>query len=511
MRLVHYIIFTVFFVILSFLFDYHHTTFYKPQSTHAWRQSDCASFALNYYQYNRSINHPRLHNRTQADGYMVGEFPILYYISGQLYRIFGVHDFIPRFLCLLIFFCGLMALFKMTYDITSSMFFAYVIPLLFFSAPVLTYYGNNFLTDTPAFAFILMGWSSFMTYAKEEKLKALYIAGLCFGMAGLLKVTLLMSVVALGGLFLMEVFGWATFKKEDKLFKHPWHVAGMFASVVLIVGAWYAFSIFYNQKGGSNYFLNATAAPWQIDRMDWFVYTIYRIFYVWAGYYFFSLVHYLVMFLTFFVLLGKRYVGNFLYGMTLLTFIGSFSILQLWYYQFRDHDYYIIPGYIFVVFLLLSAIVLLKEHYTHIYASKIFKGVIVAFLIMNVIHAKSTIHDRYNGFLQYKLNAALYEDNVEEYLENLNIDKQDLVISVPDKSPCTSLYLLNRPGFTDWTDVSGNPLNEGHIKDFISRGAKYLIVHDKNYLEKENIKNFKDYEIGDYKGIKIYDLKPYNN
>jgi hypothetical protein len=511
MRLIHYIIFSVLFVILSFLFDYHHTTFYKPQSTHTWRQSDCASFALNYYQYGRGIQHPRLHNRAQADGYMVGEFPGLYFVSGQLYKIFGVHEFIPRFICLLLFFCGLMALFKMTFDITNSLFFAYIIPLLFFSAPVLTYYGNNFLTDTPAFAFILMGWSSFMTYAKTEKTRSLYITGLCFAMAGLIKITLLMSVVGLGGLFLMEIFGWATFKKEEKLFKHPWHVAGMFAGIVLIVGLWVAFSIMYNQKGGSNYFLNATAAPWQIDRMDWFAYTIYRIFYFWAGYYFFTLTHYLIMFLTFFVLLGRRYAGNFLYAMTLLTFIGSFLILQLWYYQFKDHDYYIIPGYIFVVFLLLSAIVLLKEHFAHVYQSRIFRVVVVLFLGLNIIHAKSTIHDRYEGFLQYKLNDALYSDKIEGYLDNLNIDKNDLVISVPDKSPCSSLYLLNRPGFSEWTDVSGTPLSEGHIRDFIKRGAKYLIVHDKDYLEKENILPFKEHEIGDYKGIKIYDLKPYNN
>ena len=83
---------------LSFVFDYHKTTQLKPQSSHAWRQSDCASFALNYYNYNRFITHPRLHNRLEGDGYMVGEFTGLYYVSAQLYKVFGVHDFIPRFL-----------------------------------------------------------------------------------------------------------------------------------------------------------------------------------------------------------------------------------------------------------------------------------------------------------------------------------------------------------------------------------------------------------------------------
>lgn len=509
MQLKHYLIFTVLFVLLSFIFDYHKTTFYKPQSTHTWRQSDAASFALNYYQYNRFITHPRLHNRMQADGYMVGEFTGLYFLSAQLYKVFGVHEFIPRFLCLLILFGGLLGLFKMTFDITNSVFFAYIVPLLLFSAPVVTYYGNNFLPDIPAFGFVLMGWGAFMTYYKKEKIRALYVAGLCFAMAGLLKVTLLLSVVALGGLFVLEWLDWLSLKKDDKLFKHPWHTVGVFAGTVLIVIAWYAFSIYYNQKHGSAYFLTSTNAPWDTDRLDWFTYTIYRVFYFWSGYYFFTLTHYLIIFLAFVVLLGKRFVGNFLYGMTLLSFIGAFLVLQLWFYQFLDHDYYVIPGYMFVIFLLLSAIVLFKKHYAHIYQSWVFRAMVVGFLALNIWHANGTIQERYEGKLQYKLNEHLYENQFQDYMTGLGIDQQDMVISVPDKSPCSSLYIINRPGFSEWLNVNGAPLYESHVRDFIKRGAQYLIVHDKNYLEQENIKNFLEYEIGDYKGIKIYSLKNY--
>jgi hypothetical protein len=213
--------------------------------------------------------------------------------------------------------------------------------------------------------------------------------------------------------------------------------------------------------------------------------------------------------LAFVVLLGKRFVGNFLYGMTLLSFIGAFLVLQLWFYQFMDHDYYVIPGYMFVIFLLLSAIVLFKKHFAHIYQSWIFRAMVVGFLALNIWHANSTIKERYTGKLQYKLNEHLYEPQFQDYMVGLGIDRQDMVISVPDKSPCSSLYLINRPGFSEWLNVNGAPLYESHVRDFIRRGAQYLIVHDKNYLEQDNIKNFLEYEIGDYKGIKIYSLKNY--
>ena len=510
MRLIHYILFTFFFIVLSFVFDYHHTTFKKPQSTHAWRQADCASFSLNYYQYNRFISHPRLHNRLEADGYMVGEFPGLYYISGQLYKIFGVHDFIPRFLNLLILFLGLLGLFKFTYEITGSMFFAYVIPLLLFSAPIVTYYGNNYLTDIPAFGFIMMGWGVFMNYYKKGKLRSLYIMGACFLIAGLLKITLLMSVVALGTMYLLEVFGWVQLKKEDTIFKHRWHMFGIFAGVVIIVAGYYLLGAYYNDIHNTAYFLSKPMAPWMLDDMGKFPYTLYRVLYFWSGYYFFTLTLYLIIFLMFFVMLGRRYPGHFLYGLTLLTFVGSFLLFQLFYYQFQDHDYYVIPGYMFVIFLLCSGVVIMKEHFSHVFNSWIFKAMVILFLGLNIYHAKSTIHDRYHGKLSFRANDALYEDQFREYLTSIGVEQNTQIISVPDLSPNTTLYLINRPGYTEWVGTSGAPMEEGHIRDFIGRGAEYLIVHDPNYLTKENISTFKEYEVGDYKGVKIFDLKPYN-
>ncbi len=507
MRLIHYSLFTVLFLLLAFLFDYHHTTFYKPQSTHTWRQADCASFSMNYYQYNRSINHPRLHNRLEGDGYMVGEFPGLYYISAQLYKVFGAHEFIPRFLNLLILFIGLMALFKMTFQITNSLFFAYIIPLLLFSAPIITYYGNNYLTDVPSFAFILMGWSSFMSYHKHEKLKSLYIAGLFFMIAGLLKITMLVSVVALGCVFLLEWFGWARFKNQEKIFKHTWHTIGVFAVVVGVVAGWYILGALFNESHHVAYFLSSPKAPWTIDRMDWFTYTIYRVLYFWSGYYFFTLTHYLIIFVATVILLGRKKINSFLYSLVLLTFFGSFMIFQLFYYQFMDHDYYVIPGYMFVIFVLIGGIMILKEHYPHIFSSWILKVATILFLVINIWHAKSSIHDRYNGKLSFKPNTHLYENEFQSYIKGIGIHEHDLVVSVPDISPNSTLYLINRPGFTEWVGISGAPLSESWMREFIKRGAEYLVVHDQNYLNKEAIQSFKENEIGDYKGIKIYDLK----
>lgn len=510
MRPIHYWTFAALLLLFSVLFGYHKTTFYQPQSTHTWRQSDCASFALNYYQYNRFITHPRLHNRQEADGYMVGEFPGLYYLAGQLYRVFGVHAFIPRFLNLLLFWAGLLAVFRFTFDTTRSLFFAYIVPLLLFSAPVVTYYANNFLVDISALSLMFVAYALALRYSATEKLWLLYAAGAAFALGGLLKVTFMIGAIALGGLYALEVFGWVQFQEDGrKLFPHPWHTLGMFVGVVAIVAAWYLFSAHYNEVHGSSYFLSKPVAPWMIDDMGKFPYTLYRILYFWAGYYFFMPTLYLIIGLLFMVFLGKRYPGHYLFGLALLTFLGSFMLLQLFYYQFMDHDYYVIPGYLFVVTILCAGVAILKQYYPQVYQSWILKVIVIGFLGVNVWHAKASLHDRYEGKLSYQPNEHLYQADFKDFLDNLGISKNDLVVSVPDISPNTTLYLMNRPGFTEWVSPAAQPLEAHHVQDYVNRGASYLIVHDPAYLERDAIKDFLGYEMATYKNIKIFDLKRY--
>src|SRR3972149_5808757 len=95
---------------VSFFYNYHEIVFKRPQSVHKWRQSDCASIALNYYQNGMDFFHPETHNLT-SDGGTTGkcqtsEIPILYYSVAILYTIFGYHDFIFRLVNTLLFFLG---------------------------------------------------------------------------------------------------------------------------------------------------------------------------------------------------------------------------------------------------------------------------------------------------------------------------------------------------------------------------------------------------------------------
>ncbi|HBO76234.1 MAG: hypothetical protein A2W97_11745 [Bacteroidetes bacterium GWE2_40_63] len=86
------LIFILLLVAIGFMYRYHQTLFYQPQSVHKWRQSDCASIALNYYQGGMHFFQPETHNLT-SDGGITGkaftsEVPFLYFGVALLYNFF---------------------------------------------------------------------------------------------------------------------------------------------------------------------------------------------------------------------------------------------------------------------------------------------------------------------------------------------------------------------------------------------------------------------------------------
>jgi hypothetical protein len=60
-------IFVFLFLGMSLLYEYQKVIFFRPQSVHFWRQSDCASQALNYYQNGMHFGKPEIHNQVSDE------------------------------------------------------------------------------------------------------------------------------------------------------------------------------------------------------------------------------------------------------------------------------------------------------------------------------------------------------------------------------------------------------------------------------------------------------------
>ena len=127
---------------------------------------------------------------------------------------------------------------------------------------------------------------------------------------------------------------------------------------------------------------------------------------------------------------------------------------------------------------------ILHSPYSRVTDSIFAKLFFSVFLLFNIYHAKSTVAERYNGWQNkyFKEKQDIY--TITPYLRNIGIDKNDKIIFIPDDSN-VSLYLMNQPGWTQYTDARFNreaPIKYNQdsieISESIKKGAKYLIANN---------------------------------
>jgi len=73
----------------------------RPVDLPNWHEFDYSSIARNFVREGNNILLPRIDWRGDGPGYTEMEFPLIPWVMGQLYRIFGIHEIIGRLLSLL--------------------------------------------------------------------------------------------------------------------------------------------------------------------------------------------------------------------------------------------------------------------------------------------------------------------------------------------------------------------------------------------------------------------------
>jgi len=510
------ILFILLLLAISFYYNYHEIIFKRPQSVHKWRQSDCASIALNYYQEGMNFFNPQTHNLTSEGGTSgrcsTSEIPILYYTVAGLYSVFGYHESIFRIFNTLLFFLGLFYLFKLFFYLLKDSFWAISLSILFFTSPVLIYYGNNFLSNSAALAISIVAWYYFVRFLFEKKSKWFYISMLAYLIAGALKVTALLSFFPIAGIALLESFGLIKLESNRKVFNQPIKFILIVLSVFLIIGLWIIYARLYNQKYDCTYFSTTIFPIWNLDR-EGIITVLNRVQNIWLKHYF----HYsvLLFFSICIVFLGVKFKTNLKAFNLILIFMLieaiAYIILQFW--TFADHDYYTIELYILPVIFVSGSFYVLKMNHRKIFYSTLFRIVFAGVVLFNTWYAQNKNFERYTGWMNdYKEKKNIY--NITPFLRQHGISFRDTVISIPDLSHA-SLYLMNQKGWTEYTDARFNRgqkirynQSKAGIERSIKNGAKYLIVQGIEELYKKSyLREFCTYLVGRYNTVLVFNLK----
>lgn len=501
--------------VVSLFYGYHQIIFKKPQSIHQWRQADCASIALNYYQNGMNFFEPQVNNLTSEGGTsgkcMTSEVPLLYYSSAILYKVFGYHDFLFRLLNSLLFFLGLFYLFKTILLLTKDIFWSIALTLLVFSSPVLVFYGNNYLSNSTAFAFALMGWYFFIRFLLERQVRLFYISTLIFFFAAMFKVTALFSFFAIAGVFLVEILKIKRPAQVSILFAKRRHFIFPVSLTILIIGIWLFYVNRYNDIHQCTYFSTTIFPIWNYDQDEIFT-ILQQIYKTWGAQYFHPSIIALLVIALGFLISHSNKTNRVFFVVILFLLLGEIGYFLLQFWTFRDHDYYTIDMFILPVVIIFCSIQYLYDHHPTLLRNVWIKATFALFVGFNLFYARTQLMERYSDkFNNFKQTEDYY--TITPYLRSIGISAQDTVISISDYSH-VSLYLMNQKGWTQYVDQQFNrgiPYSYNSdsltITESIGKGAKYIILNGIGELyAKPYLQSFCTFLLGSYNNVLIFEL-----
>ncbi len=497
-------IFAVLLLIFSIIYNYHNILFKSSQSIHQWRQCDCLSITMNYYQDNNPFLEPAVHNlEGDGTGKAISECPVLYYSIASLWKAFGYHEFFYRLIVLLFLFTGLFLIFKVFESTLKDSILSMISALFLFTSPTLIYYANNFLMDIPAFSLALIGLYFFFKFEQSTANKHLYWFAFFYAIAGLLKISSLLSFFAIFSLLVLELFK-VKLNPDRRIFKYPIKQTIVFIGVIFVQIIWYTYAHKYNTQHHSENFLIGILPIWDMSLSE-IKTTIHAINDHIKWDYFRKETQIIFLLIFTIVLAFHKKVNKLILLLTIITSVGFLAYILLFFYPLKEHDYYTINLFILVPIILFAFLRLLKNQFNFIYTSLVFRGIVIAFLIHNVDFARRRISGRYNpeGWQNsYYITNIRSFGEISPYLRSLGINKEDRVISLSDNSINISLYLMNQKGWTNY----GINTDSLKIRQRIEQGAKYLLISDIKTYDEQSVKPFITNKIGQFNNIDIYKL-----
>ena len=483
---------------IFFLYNFDQYLFLRPQSVHFWRQTDSLSFISGYAISGNGFFHPSVLNLQCGNGNSASEFPIFYYLISRIPVLYENKEVTLKLIYLSTYFFGLANLFRLYFIFRLPFFYSTISILLVSSSMVLNYYACNVVPDGCSFGLTLSGLYFYFKHKRDGGIHHAIVYAILFSLASMLKIQYLMFPLAL--LITQAI---TNMKRNDArtsfgaLFYQPLLIP------IFLSFAWSCFIISYNQSNCSTCFLTSFRPIWRLSFQQisaiWDSFTNYW----WSSYYYPSTFH-LFFILIVCCLVFNKHISSFLRLSMLFMFFGCMAYFLLFYSQFYSHDYYFIC---FIPLLSLIPIAFYEVYYQ--FRDRIprfmtfsFAVVLLTITALSMNYGRKKVIQRY-GIAKGKIETVS-EDyyTLENYLYRIGIPRDAIVLSYPDNTCNSTLYFMNRLG---WTLAKGDFL-ANTIEEYNDRGAEYLIINDEETPSALDINICGLDWIGQHGSIKIYKL-----
>ena len=458
--------------------------FSGPKGIHFMRQTDCLSFASQYFNNGFNFFEHRLFNLKNIDGRAVCEFPITYYLSALLFNIFGKSSAILKLIHLIISYIGIYYIFRLSNLILKNVAISIIISLFFFTSTVFNYYSFNYLPDSSALGFNLIGLYYIFKYYEINKTKSLITSFLFFTLGGLIKITYAINPISI---IIFSLYSILIKKKELNTNIDHKKVILFGGLSILVMCMWNFFILYYNTIYKSHSFNTNIHPLWNLTKEE--IYTVWdTMINYWNSEYFYhpSMIIIVLMSLIQIVFNGKS--NKQLLGISFILLLGCISYFVLFYSQFSDHDYYILAFFPLLVMIIINGTKTLLNFNANISLIKekikLKTHVIIIFLLLPIIfggirHSRIQLNRRYTEpFSEYSKTGLLIKNNLNA-ITNLNLPSNSKFIVAPDPSQNGGFFFLDKEG---WNIDKIKDVNEENISALRNKGANFLLLVDEDNL-----------------------------
>jgi hypothetical protein len=330
---------------------------------------------------------------------------------------------------------------------------------------------------------------------------------LFFLLAGLTKTSSLLPYFGLAGVAMVESLN----RKQEGESGSLFHLSALtiisYLAVLLLITGWYFYAKIYSDLHGGSVSMVQIRPIWNLDRET--IRLTLESMKMWFGmnHYHARWFLYLSGLVFLFNLFFPGKANRFLYRLSILVFLGALGFTLLFFLDMRNHDYYqannlfiFIPVYLtFFSILEKGCPLLLKAVWT-----KVVLLVLVLFLIANCNKVMTFSYSE-RDYNYVGSSRALEMFDIEEYLDELGVDRSRLVHCTPDPSINVSLYLCNRKGLTDYGPLGHLSLEE-RLPLMKEIGIEYLILGSRETFKDEEIESFMGDKIGQIGNTEIFKI-----
>jgi len=475
----------------------------RPCSIHVWAQCERASIALNYYKNDMNFFKPQVHKFKDGDGTTGLEFPLVAYIPAICYKLFGFNEIYYRGLILLSMVFGLYFFYKLLISITNNYVLSLFLTAAGYFSPALIFYSNNFMPDVTSLGLVLAAWYYFFKFINQGyNNKDINLFWVFVLIATLIKVTSFIAMMVVICVLILDMFKFFKNVSRDFLFtkKQRIRIIVSFGLVSFFVTCWYMYANYLNQHSHS-FTLSPTLDTDKAVLLD--IWEHVKKYHTYEYYPYEAYVLFLSMLAI--LLIGFKFVNRLYFIITLFTILGSLCFAFLFFRQFKNHEYYIIP-LLPCTFLLIVTFADFINRISIRY-SKLIPYAFIVILFFNIKESFRACDRDYSmkmdqRYLRYMSDFESYWD-LEPKLRAHGIQRTDYTLCGFDPSFCNSLYLMDQLGFC----FDENAVPDQFEALMADPRYKYLVLSDTVKFNKMYPKGISKSLVTTHRGLLVYKLR----